>query len=193
MKKRLNEMTLEELWQLFPIVLIAHDPNYRIWYDEEREDLLALLSDDVYRINHIGSTAIDNLIAKPTIDILLEIVTCHDRSLLTERLENNGWQMMRDHGVDNSLVLSKGYTEDGFAERVFHLHVRFPGDWDELYFRDYLNACPDVAREYGRLKQVLKRQYEYDRDGYTAAKTSFVQKHTALARITFAGRYDPSS
>jgi len=55
---------------------------------------------------------------------------------------------------------SKGYTPDGFASKVYHLHVRYAGDWDELYFRDFLIAHPDKAKVLsmtGMLIQKLKR------------------------------------
>lgn len=82
--------------------------------------------------------------------------------------------------------LNKGYTPQGFAERVFHIHLRVAGDIDELYFRDYLNAHPEVAKEYERLKLSLWKEYEHDRDGYTAAKSAFVSKYTELAKAELA-------
>ena len=82
-----------------------------------------------------------------------------------------------------------GYTENGFAEKVYHLHLRYAGDNDELYFRDYLNEHPDIAKEYERLKLDLWHQYEHNRDGYTEAKTEFVRKHTADARTRYGNRY----
>ena len=73
-------------------------------------------------------------------------------------------------------------TKDGFADKVYHIHLRFSGDNDEIYFRDYLNAHPDVAKEYETLKLQLWRKYEHNRDAYTDAKTEFIFKWTAKAR-----------
>ena len=72
MGKKLSEMTLEELWQLFPIVLTEHQERWRKWYLEE-ETLLKNAILKMYRICHIGSTAIPTIWAKPIIDILVEI------------------------------------------------------------------------------------------------------------------------
>ena len=80
------------------------------------------------------------------------------------------------------LSFNKGYTENGFADRVFHLHLRYAGDNDELYFRDYLIEHPDVAKEYEKLKLELWKKYEHNRDAYTEAKTEFVRKYTEKAR-----------
>ena len=64
----------------------------------------------------------------------------------------------------------------GFAEKVFHLHLRYYGDNDEVYFRDYLNEHAEIAKLYEEMKLNLWKQYEHDRDGYTEAKREFVKK-----------------
>lgn len=63
-----------------------------------------------------------------------------------------------------------------------HLHIRYSGDWDEPYFRDYLLAHPDTANAYGELKVKLQKLYEHDRDGYTDAKTDFIREITNRAK-----------
>jgi GrpB-like predicted nucleotidyltransferase (UPF0157 family) len=88
-------------------------------------------------------------------------------------------------------VFNKGYTKEGFAEKVYHLHVRYYGDWNELYFKDYLIKHPEVAKEYGELKLKLKDKNEHDRDGYTDAKTDFVLKYTQKAKEEFTDKYCP--
>ncbi|MEG1980665.1 MAG: GrpB family protein, partial [Victivallaceae bacterium] len=89
------------------------------------------------------------------------------------------------------MLFYKGYTPDGFAAEVFHLHLRNPGDWDELYFRDYLRLHPEIADEYAVLKAELAVKYKFDRDAYTLAKGDFIRRQTAAARIEFPGRYQP--
>ena len=71
--KQLSEMTLEELWQLFPIILSEHNSDWTNYYNEEKALLEKQFGSLLVRINHIGSTAVDGLIAKPTVDILLEV------------------------------------------------------------------------------------------------------------------------
>ena len=80
------------------------------------------------------------------------------------------------------LMFLKGYLPDGFAEKVYHIHVRYPGDWDELHFRDYLITHPETAAEYAALKAKLHKDFEHNRDGYTAAKTAFIRAATEKAR-----------
>lgn len=178
--KDLSEMTLEELWQLFPIVLSEYDPEWIVWYSEEKANLLALLGETVQRIDHIGSTSVPGLLSKPTVDILLQVSPSTDAKRLKTLLESGGWGLMQENGL--FLDLQKGYTTNGFAERVFHLHVKPVGDHDELYFRDYIAAHPDAAEEYAALKRKLFERYEHNRDGYTEAKTDFVRSIVTKAR-----------
>ena len=70
--KKLENMSLEELWQLFPIILEEHNDNWNIWYEDERKTLSSLLENEIIRISHIGSTAINRIWAKPTVDIMIE-------------------------------------------------------------------------------------------------------------------------
>lgn len=180
MSKKLSEMTLEELWHLFPIYLTEHNENRETWYNEESQRLYALLSNEKVRINHIGSTAIKNIWAKPIIDILVEIPPENDIGRVKDFIVQNGYICMAENA--QSISFNKGYTENGFAEKVFHLHLRYQGNNDELYFRDYMNRNPLIAKEYEKLKLSLWKTYEHDRDRYTNAKTEFISKYTKKAK-----------
>jgi len=102
-------------------------------------------------------------------------------------LERGGYGCMSENG--EKLSFCKGYTPDGFAEKVFHLHLRRAGDNDELYFRDYLREHSDVAKEYENLKLGLWKKHEHNRDAYTASKTEFVKEHTEKAKELYGDRY----
>ena len=186
MGKKLSEMSLEELWQLFPIFLTKPQACWKEWYLEEEVFLQNLLP-QTERISHIGSTAIPSIWAKPIIDILLEIPKNGDLLTYKTLLVNNGYLCMSES--EGRLSFNKGYTEQGFAEKVFHLHLRYAGDNDELYFRDYLLEFPEIAQEYEQLKLSLWKKFEHNRDGYTDAKTEFVKKYTAQAKTLYFGRY----
>ncbi|MCM1144898.1 MAG: GrpB family protein [Blautia sp.] len=184
-EKPLSEMTLEELWELFPIFLTPHNEQWVSYYDEMKEFLQNLLSDyQIRRISHIGSTAIKNIWAKNIIDILIEIDADETMEDVARVMECNGFiRMASDAG---RISLNWGYTENGFAEKVYHIHLRRMGDNDELYFRDYLNEHPEVAKEYEQLKLDLWKQYKHNRDGYTEAKADFVKKWTLEAKKAYA-------
>lgn len=173
MGKKLAEMSLEELWQLFPIILTEHKEEWAARYEEEKEFLTALLPGDVV-IHHIGSTAIKGIWAKPIIDILIEVPDVGELSAVKDTLAANGYICM--HREEKRISLNKGYTENGFAEKVFHIHLRIAGDNAEVGFRDLLNSDEKLARQYEELKLSLWKKYEHDRDGYTNAKTEFIEK-----------------
>lgn len=185
-------MTLEELWRIFPIILKEYNPDYPHWYDIEKSTLLSSdIKSHIRRISHFGSTAVPGLIAKPTVDILLEVSRKTDFARIKRTFENLNYLLMREETFpEPKLVWNKGYTPEGFADKVYHLHVRCYADWDELYFRDYLIAHPDIAEEYGNLKKKLFALYEFDRDAYTNAKTDFIGKYTRAARKEFKGKYE---
>lgn len=186
MGKKLSEMSLQELWQLFPIFLTEHQNHWKEWYKEE-ETALKKTIPQVERISHIGSTVIGSIWAKPIIDILVEIPKECNLSSIRDLLVKNGYICMKQNA--DRVSFNKGYTENGFAERVFHLHLRYCGDNDELYFRDYLIEHPDIASEYEAMKLKLWKKYEHNREGYTNAKTEFVQKYTEKAKAVYGNRY----
>ncbi len=187
MKKQLSEMTLKELWQLFPIILTEHNPEWTKWYDEEYKNLRSVLPElQIVRISHIGSTAINSIMAKPIIDIMVEVSQDSKFTSIKKILEKCGYICMSEN--EERLSFNKGYTIDGFAEKVFHLHLRYEGDHDELYFRDYLNENSDIAKKYEQLKMGLWKKYEHDRDAYSERKTEFVRKYTEIAKATMLNK-----
>lgn len=186
MGKALTEMSLEELWQLFPIFLTQHQACWAEWYAAEAAALRAALPPYV-RLSHIGSTAIPDIWAKPIIDILAEAPANCSLMKLRDTLTRSGYLCMNQQ--PSRLSFNKGYTEHGFAEKVFHLHLRYQGDNDELYFRDYLRAHPDTALQYEALKLDLWKKFEHDRDGYTDAKSAFVLECTRKAKNLYPNRY----
>lgn len=191
MGKPLEEMTLEELWRLFPIQLSSYNPQYAQWYlEKKREVEQSLLPVTAFSMHHIGSTAVPGLWAKPIVDMLMELPMEAPGEELVQKLVDSGWICMSASSSPWRRSLNWGYTPEGFGQKVFHLHIRRQGDHDELYFRDYLLAHPEIASAYEALKRGLAEQYRFDRDAYTRQKTAFVQRYTQEGKREFAGRYE---
>ncbi len=168
MKKKLSDMTLEELMRLFPIFLVPHKQERKDYYAEEKSILLKALRDTrILRIEHIGSTAIPDIYAKDIVDILIHVAE-NDFEQAISALRDYKYILM--YQEKTRAAFNKGYTEDGFAEKVFHIHWRRRNDIDELYFHDYLLEFPEIAKEYETLKLQLWKQYEYDREGIRMRK-----------------------
>lgn len=188
MTKQLSEMSLEELWQLFPISLTEHQTEWAQWYEEEVQVVRSALGKEIIsRISHVGSTAVKGIWAKPVVDILIEIPAGTSMDSVKDVLTECGYIIM---SADKKRIsFNKGYTEKGYAEKVFHLHLRYRGDNDELYFRDYLNQYPAAAKQYEALKLTLWERYEHDREAYTTAKTEFVSEWTRKAKEEYGNKY----
>ncbi|MBH1942323.1 GrpB family protein [Mobilitalea sibirica] len=191
MGSKLEEMSLSQLGELFPIIISDHEP---IWKKRYQTEVIALNNiigqENIIRINHYGSTSIPGLKAKPTIDILLEIDNNTDLEQLIASIKSIGYHY--SHQPSNPpphMMFMKGYTEHGFEGQAYHLHVRYFGDWDELYFREYLLQYPEVAKEYENLKLKLMEQHRNDREAYTRGKTDFIKEATKKAREEIGNRY----
>ncbi len=179
----LLEWPLERLWERFPVVLEPHRTRWRTWFAEESALLGARLPDGT-TLHHIGSTSVPGLCAKPIVDILAELPRNIAPGSCKPVLERCGYLCMADAG--DRMSFNKGYTPQGYAGRVFHLHLRRAGDHDEVFFADYLRRHPDVARAYGTLKRDLAARYRHNRDAYTAAKSDFVARYTRKAKESWS-------
>ena len=181
--KPLSEMTLEELWHLFPIYLTNHDPAWKEVYHAEKELLTEHFGKHLFRISHIGSTAVKAIPAKPTVDILLEVQSDSQPDAVRDIAARCGYTVMAETpDPEYRLDLCKGYTPQGYADKVFHLHIRRPGDWDEVVFCEYLKQNPEKAREYAELKSKLQKRFKHNRDAYTEAKGDFIRACVKEAR-----------
>lgn len=137
-------MSLDELWRLFPLALVEPKSDWVDQYSEMKttlENLLYNTSD--LRIHHIGSTALANIKTKDIVDILVEVSLDESLDQIAQILEEHGFICMA--AEPSRISLNYGYTPQGYADKVYHIHLRYRGDNDELYFRDYLTDHPDIA------------------------------------------------
>ena len=166
------------------IVIVDYDPRWPAMFADERTRLLRAIGDDVVGIEHVGSTAIHGLGAKPIIDILVGVRRIEEAGALILPLEGLGYEYVPEY---ESEIPDRRYFRKGPAGgRTLHLHtVAFGGEfWTRhLLFRDFLRAHPEVARRYDVLKRDLAVRFRGDRDAYAKAKTAFVQRVEARARV----------
>jgi GrpB-like predicted nucleotidyltransferase (UPF0157 family) len=181
----LNKLTIEELGQLFPIILTDYDPKWVDLYQLEKQSIYATVDPKQFvSIEHIGSTAVPGLFAKPTIDILIEIQDYTDLDLIKQDLKKIGFEFIpKPENPPPHMRFAKGYTQKEISGQKFHIHIRYTGDWDEIVFRDYLISNPSAALDYADLKRVLADNYVNDREKYTENKTDFIKRIVRLARL----------
>lgn len=155
-----------------PIVVVPYDPEWPRRFTELGRRLRAALGDAALRIDHIGSTAVTGLDAKPIIDIQISVASFEPLDVYRLPLERAGFVFRVDNGD-----LTKRYFRERPGERRTHIHVRRTGSWPEqmsLLFRDYLRAHPADAAQYAELKRALADTHRESRVDYTEAKTPFI-------------------
>jgi GrpB-like predicted nucleotidyltransferase (UPF0157 family) len=154
-----------------PIVIVEADPIWPDEFERLRIRVAGAVGDVAVAIEHVGSTAVPGLAAKPVIDMVV-VVEPHDLQTAVERLVAIGYVHQGNLGVEGREAF--GVPE---GERRHHLYVS-PTDSEELRaqlaFRDRLRANPALAAEYEGLKRELAVRFRDDREGYTDAKTDFV-------------------
>lgn len=124
------------------------------------------------RIDHIGSTSVPGLDAKPILDVQISVSSFEPFSSIREPLEAIGFLYRADNPD-----LTKRYFRERPGQRRTHTHVRREGSWSQqfaLLFRDYLRVHPGERNEYADLKHRLAEQYGDDRHGYVDAKGPFI-------------------
>ena len=160
-----------------PVEVVKPDPHWPVVFQSAADEISAALQSIAVRIDHVGSTAVPGLAAKPTVDIQVSVEDL-DLSPYRTRLE-----ALRYTFHERSL----GEAEHRFFSspgRLIHLHVCPAGSaWQRshLLLRDFLRAHPEVAFEYGALKRRLAAQYRLDRVGYSESKEPFIEAHMEQA------------
>ncbi|MFA5787277.1 MAG: GrpB family protein [Actinomycetota bacterium] len=166
------------------VVLVPYDPAWPERFAEIERELRQLLGTTLSRIEHIGSTAVPGLPAKPIIDVLAEVPdqevarTVAVPALLAAGYYECYWQFDLPPG-HFTCVKRDTHT----YHRLVHLHLAPAGhpQWRSLAFRDYLRSHPGEARRYQDLKKDLAVRFAEDREGYTVAKTDYIRETTERA------------
>ena len=157
-----------------PIVLVGYDPSWPGQFGWERDNLLRLIRDWlVGPIEHIGSTAVPGLAAKPVIDIVAGVESLEASRSAIPVLCTSGY-CYSPYRPD----IEHWFCKPSPAFRTHHLHlVPYKSAlWNaQIGFRDYLRSHSRVAQEYEELKHDLASRYRDDREGYTDAKGAFVR------------------
>jgi len=165
-----------------PVVISDYSPQWPVLYEEEKVKILEVIGQRVVEIQHIGSTAVPGLGAKPIIDIMVGVRQLADAEGCIKPLQSIGYEYVPEHEAS---IPERRYFRKGPVNAHRHLHmVEVSGDfWERhLLFRDFLRTHPEVADEYLALKKGLAVKYGTERERYTDAKTSFIEQVVERAR-----------
>lgn len=163
------------------VIISDYDPAWPDLFARERPVLEAALGACVERIEHIGSTSVPGLVAKPVIDVLVGVSEIMDADGRSEAMREAGYEGMGENGLPGRRYFRK---RNAAGERLFHVHV-YASDSEAIHrhlvFRDYLRAHPGRAAEYGMLKRGLAAQDFPDRASYVSGKAGLVARIEAEA------------
>ena len=157
------------------VELADPDPDWPARFAQEEARIRRALGDLVVRVDHVGSTAVPGLPAKPVIDVQVSVASLVPRWVWRDPLVAAGYRYHLDPTAPDREFLARE-TDDG--ERLANVHVCLTGrDWERrhLAFRDHLRAHPDDRDAYGLRKRELAERYPYDLHTYTQAKTSIIR------------------
>ena len=166
-----------------PVVIVDYDPRWPARYQEEQAQILGAIGHLVDAIEHVGSTSVPGLGAKPIIDIMVAVRSLADAPACIGPLERIGYEYVSEY--EASIPERRYFRKRPVRRDTHHLHMveRESAFWERhILFRDHLRAHPEIAQEYDRLKRELAARFGADRDGYTDSKTSFIESVVAQAR-----------
>ncbi len=163
-----------------PIHVVPYDPNWVARFEAEKALLEPLLAP--WRrgpIEHVGSTAILGLCAKPVIDVMVGVTSLAESEPAKTALREVGYQY-----AEYKTDVMHWFRKPSLSMRTHHLHLIPYGSplWhDRLRFRDALRADSTLAADYAELKLGLARKFEFDREAYTEGKSPFIARILAAA------------
>ena len=162
-----------------PIIVVPYDPEWPALFARQAAELRAALGPVALRIDHIGSTSVPGLAAKPIIDVQVAVASFEPLDAYRAPLEGLGYVFHAENAER-----TKRYFREPPGMRRTHIHVRRAGSFSEqfaLLFRDYLRSHADETDAYARLKYELAGRYRNDREGYVAAKQPYIYQVIARA------------
>jgi GrpB-like predicted nucleotidyltransferase (UPF0157 family) len=151
---------------------------------EERDRMAAALGRIILAIEHVGSTAVPGLCAKPVVDIAIGVADLEIGRQCIPPLTQLGYEHRGDAGIAGRHFFAKGPPEN----RTHYVHVEpLNGElWrNHILFRDYLRVHSEAALSYGQLKRMLAAQNKNDRDAYAAGKNPFIENVIAQASTIY--------
>lgn len=168
------------------VSLVSYNPEWPNLAQMEIDKLTsAFPAKTIIDIQHVGSTAIPGLSSKPILDIQIAVQSLEDMKLMAVPiLQKIGYEYWDNNPDPKRMFFVKGMPPYG-EQRTHHVHIveHNSEHWrNKLIFRDYLRSHVKIAKEYEQLKAKLAQEHMHDREKYTDAKLSFVNKVLQLAK-----------
>jgi GrpB-like predicted nucleotidyltransferase (UPF0157 family) len=160
-----------------PILVVEYDPQWPVLFEQERQAIITTLESSRLVVEHIGSTAVPGLAAKPVIDLGVGIRSLAEAPALIPAIEALGYAY--EPTLEQFTPERRFFWKGTPTVHTYHLHL---AEMDNpilvrpLRFRDYLRRHPDLAEKYGEIKQELAKRCGQDLDAYVNGKTAFIEQ-----------------
>ena len=159
--------------------LVRYTAEWKRLFEQEKTRLQAAIGPYVLDIQHVGSTAIPGMVAKPIIDISIAVTNFEEARVCIQPIEGLGYEYRGEFGIPRRHYFVKG------DPRTHHIHMNEIDSRDlenQVLFRDYLIQHPGLAEEYAALKAELAGRYPADREAYLDGKAPFIERVLGMAR-----------
>jgi GrpB-like predicted nucleotidyltransferase (UPF0157 family) len=163
------------------VKLVAHSRLWKLNFDKEKTNLKKIIGEYIIDIQHVGSTAIKGIPAKPVIDIVILVNKINIMERIRIILQGNGYEYRGDGLNKGGHLFVKNSAPD---IRTHHIHIVEQSDiqWHNyLLFRDKLNKDRKLALQYSKLKKKLEKKHHNNREKYTQEKNNFIKSVIADA------------
>ncbi len=154
------------------IVVVDYDPQWPRLFESLREKVWSVVGDFAIAVEHVGSTSVPGLAAKPVIDLSIVVANDDDAGMAIRQLAVLGYKHRGNLGIEGREAFS---NPPGLVPH--HLYVCPKGSLglrNHLQFRDYLRYHADAAKSYGTLKKQLAKSFPGNIDAYVDGKTNFI-------------------
>lgn len=155
------------------VELKSYDYKWKDDFKKEKEELKKILGDLAITIEHVGSTAVERLSAKPIIDISVGVKTLPEIKALNQMFFDHSQYSVKEDSVEGEILVRKG-PEDNRTHFIHIMEVESDRYKDTILFRDYLISHPDDLLKYEKLKTELAKKYPNERKMYTSSKNGFI-------------------
>lgn len=163
------------------VTLVRHSPKWRQSFEREEKKIQKIFGRDALKIQHVGSTAIPGILAKPIIDIALIVPSLQKARRYQTKLKDIGYEIKKNDTRKGRLFFTKGPEK----KRTHYLHIGEIGSGyaeDMILFRDYLCNQKNTAKKYSELKKKLAKKYQNTREIYTAKKEKLIKEIVKKAK-----------